>query len=67
MLASHGVHTELVATCGNPYVEILSRRRSESELRSSSWDADGAGGTSSGGSLAIQLAGRSHHDVLVVA
>ena len=23
VLASHGVHSELVAACGNPYVEIL--------------------------------------------
>jgi nucleotide-binding universal stress UspA family protein len=66
VLASHGVHTDLVATCGNPYAEILSAaERAGAQIlvvgRGRRWRHI------LGGSLAIQLAGRSQQDVLVVA
>ena len=65
VLASHGVDVELVGTCGDPYSEILATaERREIQIlvvgRGRRWRHI------LGGSLAIQLAGRSHQDVLVV-
>ena len=66
VLASHGVDAELVATCGDPYTEILATaERREIQIlvvgRGRRWRHI------LGGSLAIQLAGRSQRDVLVVS
>ena len=66
VLASHGVHTELVGTCGNPYFEILSAaERAGVQIlvvgRGRRWRHV------LGGSLAIKLASRAQRDVLVVA
>ena len=66
LLASHGVHSELVAASGNPYTEILeAAERHGSQIlvvgRGRRWRHG------LGGSLAIRLASRAHRDVLVVA
>jgi nucleotide-binding universal stress UspA family protein len=66
LLASHGVHSNLVAACGNPYTEILeAAERHGSQIlvvgRGRRWRHV------LGGSLAIRLASRAHRDVLVVA
>jgi nucleotide-binding universal stress UspA family protein len=66
VLASHGVHSELVPACGNPYAEILAAAKSsEAQIlvvgRGRRWRHPIAG------SLAIRLASRAPKDVLVVA
>jgi nucleotide-binding universal stress UspA family protein len=66
VLASHGVHSELVGACGDPYTEILAAADRDGVQilvvgrRGRRW-------RHLGGSLAIRLARRAHHDVLVVA
>ena len=65
VLASHGVHSELVPALGNPYTEILAAAEaSGAEIlvvgRGRRWRHPIAG------SLAIRLASRSPGDVLVV-
>jgi nucleotide-binding universal stress UspA family protein len=65
VLASHGVHAELVAAVGSPYTEILdAAERSGAQIlvvgRGRRWRHP------IGGSLAIRLASRAPRDVLVV-
>jgi nucleotide-binding universal stress UspA family protein len=65
LLASHGVHSELVAASGHPYTEILeAAERHGAQIlvvgRGRRWRHV------LGGSLAIRLASRAHRDVLVV-
>jgi nucleotide-binding universal stress UspA family protein len=65
VLASHGVHSELVSACGNPYTEIIAAAEaSGAEIlvvgRGRRWRHPIAG------SLAIRLASRAPGDVLVV-
>jgi nucleotide-binding universal stress UspA family protein len=66
VLASHGVHSELVTACGNPYTEILAAAEANGAQilvvgRGRRWRHPVAG------SLAIRLASRAPRDVLVVA
>jgi nucleotide-binding universal stress UspA family protein len=65
LLASHGVHSELVAASGQPYAEILgAAERHGAQIlvvgRGRRWRHP------VGGSLAIRLASRAPRDVLVV-
>jgi nucleotide-binding universal stress UspA family protein len=65
VLASHGVHSEFVAVCGNPYTEILdTAERIGAQMlvvgRSRRWRH------LLSRSLAIRLASRAPRDVLVV-
>ena len=65
VLASHGVHSELLATAGDPYAEIVSAADREGVQilvvgrRGRRWRHLGA-------PLAIRLARKARHDVLVV-
>ena len=66
LLASHSVHSELVAACGNPYPEILDAAEGYGSQilvvgRGRRWRH------TLSGSLAIRLAGRARCDVLVVS